>query len=455
MRTFIAAILWMVAVFCPHLFWAQTAGDGLGGIPALLQDHRHMDTSGRALTLDEVERIALAANPEIELAARRVALAQAHVPIAGALDDPMVMVREWGVPLRKPWDLNAAQDMLSVSQTFSARSKRGLRTSLADSDVTEAKAQLAQVRLDLRVRVHKAFDDLLRVEAELQIHDQHLGITRQAIEAAEIKYRVGKVPQQDMLKAQVALTRLAEHMVRVEQDEELAEGRLNILLGRDPSSPLHVAGEHPVMDVLPSIKALEDLALQLRPDLAMARAAAERSHKEQALAKTAYTPDLTVSAGYMLMPTGSEMRNNYMVEGTINLPWLNKHKHDAEIAEATVRITEEDAELAAMRNATFGQIQEALVGTRSAQKLVAIYQNQLRPQSEATLQSSVIAYENGKTELLDLLDSQMTLIDIDNLRVQAIADFDTHLADLEMATGASLDQLQTVAMKTSAPEVNP
>jgi len=216
-----------------------------------------------------------------------------------------------------------------------------------------------------------------------------------------------------------------------------------------------VAGEHPVMDVLPSIKALEDLALQLRPDLAMARAAAERSHKEQALAKTAYTPDLTVSAGYMLMPTGSEMRNNYMVEGTINLPWLNKHKHDAEIAEATVRITEEDAELAAMRNATFGQIQEALVGTRSAQKLVAIYQNQLRPQSEATLQSSVIAYENGKTELLDLLDSQMTLIDIDNLRVQAIADFDTHLADLEMATGASLDQLQTVAMKTSAPEVNP
>jgi outer membrane protein TolC len=157
----------------------------------------------------------------------------------------------------------------------------------------------------------------------------------------------------------------------------------------------------------------------------------------------------------MLMPTGSEMRNNYMVEGTINLPWLNKHKHDAEIAEATVRITEEDAELAAMRNAAFGQIQEALVGTWSAQQLAAIYQNQLRPQAEATLQSSVIAYENGKTELLDLLDSQMTLIDIDNLRVQAVADFDSHLADLEMATGASLNQLQTEGMKTTAAEVKP
>jgi len=455
MKAFCAAFLLIVAVAPAHLTYAETPGAGLGGLAALLQDHHHMETSSPALTLDEIERIALAANPEIEVAVRRVAVAQAHVPIAGALDDPMGMVREWGVPLRKPWDLNAAQDMLSLSQTFSARSKRSLRTSEADSDVILAKLQLEQVRLDLRVRVHKSFNDLLRVQDELRIHDEHLGIARQAIQAAEIKYAVGKVPQQDMLKAQVALTRLAEHMIAIEQDGELAQARLNTLLARDPAAPLRVEGQHPVMEALPSMQSLEDLALQSRPDLAMARAAADRSHKEQALARKAYIPDLTVSAGYMLMPTGSEMRNNYMVEGTINLPWLNKRKHDAEIAEATVRITEQDAELAAMRNAAFGQIQEALVETRGSQRLVEMYQRQLRPQAEATLQSSVIAYENGKTELLDLLDSQMTLIDIDLARLQAVANFDTHLADLELATGASLEELKTDQLKTTAPEVKP
>ena len=61
-------------------------------------------------------------------------------------------------------------------------------------------------------------------------------------------------------------------------------------------------------------------------------------------------PDFTVSAGYMLMPRGSDIRNNYMVEGSINLPWLNHRKHDAEIAEATAQVSEQDAELAAMRN---------------------------------------------------------------------------------------------------------
>ncbi len=90
--------------------------------------------------------------------------------------------------------------------------------------------------------------------------------------------------------------------------------------------------------------------------------------KRQALAKKAYVPDFTVSAGYMIQPSGQNMRNAYMVEGSMNLPWLNHRKHDAEIAEATVQATEQDAELAALRNAAFGQIQEALVEAEAAQK---------------------------------------------------------------------------------------
>jgi hypothetical protein len=90
----------------------------------------------------------------------------------------------------------------------------------------------------------------------------------------------------------------------------------------------------------------------------------------------------------MLMPSSTPMRNNYMVEGSMNLPWLNHRKHDAEIAEASAQATEQDAELAAFRNAAFGQIQEALVEAQSAQRLARMYHDVLRPQAEATLQST-------------------------------------------------------------------
>ena len=102
-------------------------------------------------------------------------------------------------------------------------------------------------------------------------------------------------------------------------------------------------------------------------------------------------------------------------------------------------MTEQDAELAALRIAAFGQIEEALVEARAAQKLAHMYHDQLRPQAEATLEASVIAYENDKTSLLDLLDSQMVVINVDLAWLEAVADFDTRLADLEVATGTALD----------------
>lgn len=446
---FVIAVL---SVLSAGVLRSQSPGtaDSLAGFEAMFAPQPQASDSGVALSLDEAERMALASNPEIAVASRRVAVAEAHIPVAGALDDPSAMYRAWGVPLSKPWDFNQAQNMFSLSQTFPGAGKRALRSSVAQSDVDMAKAQLAQVQLEVQIRVRKAFDDLLLADEEVKIHEQHVGIARQAIEAARIKYAVGKVSQQDILKAQVALTALAEHMIRFDRDAGVARARLNTLLGRNPAAPLSVRGQFAAPAALPDARKLDQLALQSRPDLIAARTAADRSHKQQALAKKAYTPDFTVSGGYMLMQPGSSFRNNYMVEGSMDLPWLNRHKHDAEISEATAAATEQDAELAELRNAAFGQIGEALVEAQAAQKLVLLYQSQLRPQAEATLQSSVVAYENGKTDFLDLLDSQMSVIDVDLAWAQAVANFDARLADLELAAGATLDQFQQ-----PAPEVKP
>src|SRR5215831_960 len=294
-----------VFLFCGsvRLSRGQTSAgrDETSEMAALLPQH-HATVTSPALTLDEVERAALIGNPEIAVAARRLAAVQARVPQAGALDDPALMYRSWQVPLRQPWNYNAAQNMFMLSQTFPGFGKRSLRTSVAESGVAEAKAALETTRLDVRIRVRKAFYDLLRAEDGLRIHDEHVDIARQAVEAARIKYAVGKVPQQDILKAQISVTRLAEHLIHFEQDIELAQAHLDTLLGRDPREPINVRGEYETATELPSLQALEKAALQSRPDLVQAQAVAEKTSQEQALARKAYSPDLTVSAGYMLMP---------------------------------------------------------------------------------------------------------------------------------------------------------
>jgi outer membrane protein, heavy metal efflux system len=136
---------------------SAAAEDPFPAANALLPQHEHSAASGPAFTLDEIEQMALLGNPDIRVAVRHLALVEAHVPTAGALDDPSLMYRGWGVPLRRAWDYNLAQNMFMVSQTFPGFGKRGLRTDIAHSDVAEAKAALDDARLDVRVRVHKAF----------------------------------------------------------------------------------------------------------------------------------------------------------------------------------------------------------------------------------------------------------------------------------------------------------
>jgi cobalt-zinc-cadmium efflux system outer membrane protein len=430
MKSFLAALCVLTATASVGISRAQTpaGSDGLASLAVLIEgqhgEHHEAEASGPTLTLDEAERIALAANPEIEVAARRVAVAQAHVPTAGTLDDPMAMYRGWGVPLEKPWNYNDAQNMFSISQTFPGRGKLALRTSVAESSADEAKADLEQVRLDVRVRVHKAFDDLLLADDEMRIHDQHEAIARQAIEEARIKYTIGKVPQQDILKAQVALTQLAEHMIRFDHDAELARARLNTLLGRKPESPLSIAGEHAVLGTLPQAESLDDLAMRSRPDLLAAQQAAERSHKEQALAKKAYVPDFTVSAGYMIHAVRAKHAQRVHARG-LDEPALAESPQ-ARCGDCGGNGADDRAGRRAgcASQCGFGQVQEALVEAEAAQKMAHLYHDQLRPQAEATLQSSVIAYENDKTDLLDLLDSQMTVVNIDLAWLQAVGDFD-------------------------------
>lgn len=438
----LSAALCLFAIFAVRsLAQAQESSSPLACLGAILDSQKSPEPSAPALTLDEAKRIALAENTEIHVAARKVAMAEAHVPTTGRLDDPQFMLRNWQVPLSKPWDLNAAQNMLMWGQSLPGPGKRPLQTDIAQSDVAVAKDELESVRLRVRVEVRKAFFDLLLAQEEMRIHDQHVDIARQAIEAARIKYTVGKVPQQDVLKAQLAMTRLEEHMIRFERDVEVASVRMNTLLGRDPSTAIRVQGEFGIGEELPAEKQLEQLSLQSRPDLLEADAVAEKSRKEERLVTKAYTPDFSVAGGYMLMPSGSSPRNNYMFEGSVTLPWLNRHKHDAEIKESAVKVTEQDAEVSAMRNAAFGQVDEALANARASQRLARMYHDSLEPQAEAALHAAVIAYENNQTDLLDLIDSQMAVIDVNLAWFQSMGEFAASMSDLELAVGAPIDSL--------------
>ena len=101
------------------------------------------------------------------------------------------------------------------------------------------------------------------------------------------------------------------------------------------------------------------------------------------------------------------------------------------------------ADYESRRAAIFAEIQESLVRSRVAQRLVTLYRDTLRPQTQAVLKATVAAYQADRTDFLNLLDSQTTTLDVELNYIRAVSELETQLAELERAVGKPLPRAAT------------
>ena len=394
--------------------------------------------AARTLSVDEAVAEALEANPEIRASVRRLSLAQLKTTTARSLDDPMFMVRDWDTPLRQPWDLNQAQLMFSVQQTFLSKEKRDARARIAGDDVEVASSELESLRQEVSADVREVCADLKRNADEMEVHDRQTALLKEALAAVLAQYTTGKVPEADVLRAQMALTRLNEHLIELEEERDNARARLNTLMGQSQDKPVEITGDYASQAELPQIEELERLAIEHRPELAAQRKLLTKSRDQGQLTRLAMKPDFTAAAGYMVMPTGSSSRNAYMAEMTMNLPWLNRNRHDGEAKQADAATEVTQAELDAKASAVFLEVRQAQIETLAAEKRVKVYRDTLLPQAETAFKASTAAYQNNRAEFQTLIESQNLLLEIQIAYYKALSAADAGVAGLERAIGTQL-----------------
>ena len=394
-----------------------------------------LDAAAVSLSIDEAVAAALENNLEIRAAVRRLSLAQLKTTTARSLDDPMLMMRDWDTPLRRPWDLNQAQLMVSLQQTFPSRQKRDQRARLAEDDAGVAAIDLETLRQGVSAEVRKLCADLMRNADEMRVQGRQSTLLKEALAVALAQYTTGKAPQADVLRAQMALTRLNEQLIELEEERDNARAQLNALMGQPPDKAIEIAGSYAVPAALPSIEELEQAAIEHRPELTALRTQIAKSKDEGKLTRLAMKPDFTVGLGYMLMPTGSLARNAYMAEVSMNLPWLNRERHDGEAKQADAATDVSQAELDARASTVFLEIRQAQIEVLAAERRVKLYRDTLLPQAEASFKASTAAYQNNRAEFMSLIEAQNLLLDIQTAYYKASAATDAGMAQLERAIG--------------------
>jgi len=390
------------------------------------------------MTLKEVEAEAIANNPEVRSAEQQARLAESKLGSAAAIDDPQLGYRAWSVPLLQPWNVNQIQHMVMLTQNVPAKGKRALKYLIAADEVDLQASSVEAKKLEVVALVRQAFYQLLRSYDQIRIHHDQVAVAECTIEATRIQYAAGRVPQRDVLQAAVAYQRLAEHLIMFEREADSSRAHLNSLMGRPPDQELEIQGEYEIVERLPSQEELLDIAVRNRPELrAFSALEKQAAHKIQ-LAQKGLKPDYSITAGYMLMPTGTMNRNGWIAEFSMTLPWLNRGKYDAVADQANSEAEAVRADYQKQRAAISREIRDAVIRTESARKIIDLYRETLRPDIQNISKAATVAYQTNQSGLLSVLDAQNMSIDAEYAFFEALSDYEKSLAELEQAIGQSL-----------------
>ena len=192
------------------------------------------------------------------------------------------------------------QMQFSLSQTFPFPGKRGLKREASERDALAAGKQVLDKRLQIAAAVRAAWWQLAYLDHAIEIVQQNQGLMRDFIEIAQTKYKVGKGLQQDVLLAQLELSRLLNRLIPLKGMRSASQADLNTLMNRPANQPVRLPGTAPNINLpeLPSETELMNLALGVRPILDVERERVEAARLRMDVAKKDSYPDFKLGAAY-------------------------------------------------------------------------------------------------------------------------------------------------------------
>lgn len=396
------------------------------------------------LSLNWVINEAIQNNPELQAAYKRWQSAREKIPQARALDNPIIGYGYGG--MEGMTATTPMQHSFFGSQSLPFFGKLRLKGEIASKEANIAEAQYNTIKRNLLARVKNAYYELYYVYKSIRINEENKDVLKGFEEIAQTKYATGLVTQQDVLKAQVEVSRIINDLITLERLKETVVARLNSLLNRPPHTPLRAPEDFEPTKFTLTLDELYQITREISPELKQFTYDIEKNDAAKRLAKKQYFPDFTVGVEYLdrrflssgLQPVGGGVRDEWAGTIGITVPLFQKKRWDAGIRQATADLEASQQAYKNMENTALFGVKDGHFRILTAERLIELYKNSIIPQAEQSLKAAEISYQTGKVDFLQLLDSQRVLLAFRLAYYRAIADFEQNFAELERVVGTEL-----------------
>ncbi len=267
----------------------------------VVQAAAERSATSTVLSLEDAVALAVEGNPGLaEMQAR--AEAMSAIPSqAGALPDPMLTLGALNLPT-DTFNLDQepmTQLQIGIEQSLPFPGKLGLKERAAEIDADAAASNVDEARLRLIQNVKQTWWQIYYIDRALDIVSRNQDLLRQFVQIAQTKYKVGEGLQQDVLLAQVELSKLFDSEIRLQGLRQQQVPRLNALLDRATSMPVQLPEQvdEDLAGLLPESQ-LFTRAEKIRPLLEQKRLEVEAARTRRDFAKRDTYPDFKLGAAY-------------------------------------------------------------------------------------------------------------------------------------------------------------
>ncbi len=403
----------------------------------------YSQTESGSESLNDLVKEALQNNPQLKAARSQTLAEQTKVKQVTAWDPPQVGISFYQTPIQYLNPItNGMETDYYVQQMFPFPGKLGNMGDAASSNAKMYGEQYNALKNKIVNDLKSNYYMLYFVEKKIEINKENQDLLKQLNAITLKQYEVGTGNQADALRAQTELSTLINDGINLLKEKRNVETMINTTLSRPVDSPLPEIKD--IQDTIPNwtYSQLSDLAFQNRPEIKAMQFNVEMNKSELKASKLEYYPDFMVQLMYKNMANTSNDFWSAMVGVNIPLAFWSKDKFTGKVQENEINISTADEQLSAMKNMVASDVQNALIKIQSNKNLIDLYKSTVIPQAEQTLQSTLAAYQTGKTEFLMFIDAYKMVLMAKQDYYMSEMSYMQSQALLEQAVGLNINQIK-------------
>ena len=388
-------------------------------------------------TLTDYIAHGVANNPGLKAAHQKHQAALEKIPQARALPDPKLMATHFVEDIQTR--TGPQQNQVFLSQTVPWFGKLRLRGAVASKEAEAIEhayeAQVLMLARDIGV----AYYDYAYLGEATRITSEVLELLTRLEETVREKVRGGG-DLAPLLRLEVELAKTRDALQGLEKQRASQSADLHALLGLRGADLADWPGLAGLKHGRQKRSGLVQQLLAENPELKALQSRIEKAAEAVALAKKSPLPDPTIGAG--VFDTGAAL--NPATTGSGDDPWaiqisfsipLGMKKYKAQRREAEANYEAAKQILTDRENGLLAQLERTLRDLNEVEDRIALYDETLLPKARQAVEVTESSYKADRSSILDLIDSERTLLEIERTYQRAVADHHKGHVLLQTLTG--------------------